>query len=305
MKLVTLGNKYLDIDAYACAVAYAELLNLQGDDAIAYSAAPLNASINDTIRSWNVPLVTSYSLTDKDSFVIVDASEPDILEEAVDLDKVVEVIDHHLGFEDYWQQRIGNKAHIEFIGAACTLIYERWKQSGRIDQMSRLSARLLVCGILDNTLNFGASVTTDRDIEAYKQLLPVADLSPNWPEQYFSECQEGIFQDIATAIKNDTKTMDFRSFAKPIGFGQMAVWDGQEILHKHFNQLIATMSTTGPTWLINLISLEEGKSHFITENTDLQSWLEELLDIKFDGSVATAPRLWLRKEVVKQDLDNH
>ena len=43
--LVTAGSTYLDIDAYACAVAMAELLRLEGYEALAYSTATANYSV--------------------------------------------------------------------------------------------------------------------------------------------------------------------------------------------------------------------------------------------------------------------
>ncbi len=305
MKIITSGANYLDIDAYACAIAYAELLELQGEKALAFSTAPLNESISTTIRSWNAPFNTDYAPSENDTFVLVDVSEPDFLDKTVVLDKVVEVIDHHLGFEEYWQERIGDKLHIEFIGAACTLVYERWKASGLLDKMSVLSARLLICGILDNTLNFGAKVTTPRDIEAYNYLLKKAELPEDWTAQYFSECQETIMQDVVNAIQNDTKTVSFKSYERPVSLGQLVVWDGKEALANHQEQLTATLSAMKPDWFLNLVSVGEGKSYFVTDNADVQTWLKELLDIEFIGSVATADRLWLRKEVVKQDIVNN
>lgn len=302
MKLITSGARYLDIDAYACAIAYAELLELQGEKALAFSTAPLNESISPTVRSWNGPLHRDYNPSENDTFVLVDVSEPDHIDTAVNLERVVEVIDHHLGYEKYWQDRIGDELHIEFIGAACTLVYERWVVSGLLDKMSILSARLLVCGILDNTLNFGAKVTTPRDITAYNQLLLQADLPENWTAQYFSECQETIFRDVTSAIQNDTKTVSFRSFEQPISFGQLVVWDAKQILSDYQSQIKATLSAMGPYWFLNLVSVSEQKSYFITENDEIQTWLNNLLGLEFVGSVATADRLWLRKEVIKQDI---
>ncbi len=62
MKVVTSGAAYLDIDAYACCIAYAELLNHQGVEARAVSSAPLNASIPGTVLGWQSAL-DDYLLT--------------------------------------------------------------------------------------------------------------------------------------------------------------------------------------------------------------------------------------------------
>jgi inorganic pyrophosphatase/exopolyphosphatase len=170
--------------------------------------------------------------------------------------------------------------------------------------MSVLSARLLICGILDNTLNFGAKVTTPRDIEAYDTLLAQANLPDDWTAQYFTECQEAILHDAVAAIQNDTKTLSFKSFEQPICFGQLVVWDGKQVLTEHQDVLKEALANIKPDWFMNLISVGERKSYFVTDNTDVQVWLSNLLGVQFDGSVAIADRLWLRKEVIKQDIAN-
>jgi inorganic pyrophosphatase/exopolyphosphatase len=303
MKIVTSGAKYIDIDAYAGCIAYAELLQLQGEDVLAVCTAPLNESVSDTVRSWNAPIENTCSSSENDEFILIDVSEPEQFDTIVDLERVSEVIDHHPGFEKYWQDKIGNKAIIEFIGAACTLVYESWKSAGLLDKMSTTCARLLICGILDNTLNFGAKVTTPRDIEAYKALLKIADLPDDFTAQYFSECQAAILQDLTLAIQNDTKILQFRTYGELVSVGQLVVWDGKRILQESQEAIKQTQSGIKPDWFMNLVNVGEGKSYFITENIDVQNWLERLLKVSFSNNVAVADHLWLRKEIIKQDIE--
>lgn len=302
MRIVTSGSAYVDIDAYAGCIAYAELLQVQGIEAAAVSTAILNESISKTVRSWEAPLRTDYVTTDTDTFTLIDVSDPAYFDKVVAVERVDEVIDHHPGFEQYWQDRIGDKADIEFIGAACTLVYERWMAADLLSKMSVTSARLLICGILDNTLNFGAKVTTERDAKAHKALLAQAELSEDWTAQYFSECQEAILEDAVTAVDNDTKTLMFNTYERPICFGQLVVWDGRQVLAKHSEVLRKNLSEKKPDWFMNLISVGERKSYFVTDNAGVQAWLSSLLGVEFDGSVAIADRLWLRKEVIKRDI---
>jgi len=304
MKVVTNGYAYVDIDAYAGCIAYAELLQKQGFEAAAVSVAPLNESISRTVRSWGAPLQTQYEPSEDDTYILVDVSDPKFFEKFVAEDRVEEVIDHHPGFERYWQERLGKKATIEFIGAACTLVYERWRAAGLLNEMSRDSARLLVCGILDNTLNFGAKVTTQRDIDAYKALMKLSDLPDNWTAQYFSECQEAIFSEIVSAVRNDMKILEFRSYEKPMCVGQLVVWSGEEALADYQKVVSETLIAIKPDWMMNLVSVSEGKSYFVTDNKAVQNWLTELLEVTFEGSVAVADRLWLRKEIIKADIEN-
>jgi inorganic pyrophosphatase/exopolyphosphatase len=302
MKVVTAGSSFLDIDAYACSIAYAELLRLKGEDAIAYSSAVPNESVTKTIRSWNVSFLTDYMPSDKDTFILVDVSDPDYLDKVVNIDRVEEVIDHHVGFENFWRERIGGKADIEFIGAACTQIYEKWLAADLVDSMSEESARLLISGILDNTLNFKATVTTSRDKTAYEDLLRVAHLPEDWTAQYFTECQESILGGIEHALSLDTKMMKFNNIrTDAIAFGQLVIWNGKQAIGEYRSSIEATMSTRSDNWFVNVVSIDEGRSYFLCSGKIVQEWAEKILDVSFTDNVSHAPRLWLRKEIFKQD----
>lgn len=303
MKIVTSGLVFLDIDAYAGCVAYAELLRLQGHDAIAYSSATMNGSIPATIRSWDVALQTAYQPSDSDTFILIDVSEPDFLDKAVSINKVEEVIDHHLGSEDFWREKIGDKTNIEFVGAACTQVYEKWQDTGLLNKMSEKSARLLVSGILDNTLNFKASVTTDRDHKAHEALSKIANLPHDWAAQYFSECEASIFGDIKTALLNDTKTMRFPNYEfGELIVGQLVVWNAERAIQDYRSVIEDSLAAKSDNWFVNIVSIKDGHSSFVVSNSLVQSWLGDLLNLEFTNGLATADRLWLRKEIMKQSI---
>ena len=110
----------------------------------------------------------------------MDVSEPSHIASAVYMDKVVEVYDHHYGYADYWEKRIGDKAKIEMIGACATFIWEEFVLRNQSEDISDISANLLYTGIISNTLNFNASVTHERDITASNQLKKIITLPDNW-----------------------------------------------------------------------------------------------------------------------------
>jgi len=85
-----------------------------------------NNSIPTTVRSWSVSLDREYTPHQDDSFTLIDVSEPKYFEKFVDLERIDEIIDHHPGLEDYWQERIGDRAIIERIGAV-----PRFSRNGR------------------------------------------------------------------------------------------------------------------------------------------------------------------------------
>lgn len=305
MRIITSGSRYLDIDAYAGCIAYAELLQQQGITAQAVSLATLNESIPAIVRDWGAPLVTEYTPSSDDTYTLIDVSQPEYFESFVNPNHIDEVIDHHPGLEEYWHERIGDGAIIEHVGAACTQVYEKWEQSDLGDQISERSARLLMCGILDNTLNFGAAITNQRDKHAYQQLAKRANLPQDWPAIYFDACGQSILRDLAGAVKNDLKEMKFRTFPQSIALGQLAVWNADHLIHESFDTLKQVLGGVNPHWAMNLINIEDNTSHIITDVPELQQWFSNVLNIQFDDNIAIADRTWLRKEIMKADINNH
>jgi len=299
MRIVTSGSQFLDIDAYGGCIAYAELLQKQGLAAQAVSSAPLNESVTLEIRGWDASLLTSYEASPDDRFTLIDVSDPEFFDPIVDLEHVERIIDHHPGFETQWA-KLGDKSIIEYIGAACTLVYEQWRDAGKLDQMSEASARLLVTGILDNTLDFKAGVTTDRDHAAYDDLIGRANLPyEDWPAEYFSQCQQGIEADLTTALRNDTKTMPPDRYL-PRAFGQLVIWSAQDLLAKRRPEIAQALGAISDDWVLNIISIEEGKSYFAADNPATQAKFGELMELDVSSGTAVADRLWLRKEILKR-----
>lgn len=295
MIVVTAGHKYLDVDGYAGCLAYAELLQHKGQDAVAASTAKLNSSIPKMLESLNLKINTDYIPASDDRFVIVDLSDPEHFDKFVRPVQVVEIFDHHPGFEDFWCGQIGDKSKIQHIGAACTLIFEEWESAGLLSKISYESALLMACAILDNTLNFGASITTDRDHHAYQALAKVADLPDDLPQKYFAECQKLIESDIVETLNNDTKKMS-------LAIGQVAVWDAGNLITNYRDQIGQTLCDISIDWYANIISMKDRKSTILCTNEKLKKYLEELLGVSFTGDIAVANRMWLRKEIFKEEL---
>ena len=301
MKVVTAGSTYMDIDAYAGCIAEAELLNLTGEQAYAASSATLNESIPASIRALGLGL-REYVPSGDDEFILVDVSKEEFFDPIVRNGTVVEVIDHHPGQEQYWLDKIGTKADIEFIGAACTQIFERWEANDKLDDMKPEIAAMLAAGILDNTLNFNAAVTTDRDRRAYQVLSETGTLPADFAAQYFNECQQAIEQNFAQAIRNDVKEMK-EVPRLPRTLGQLTVWDAKVFAQERRGEIAAIIDPIDTEWALNLISIIDGRSYIISNNTVGQKKMASLLGIEFQGSIAVTDRLWLRKELLKLALE--
>lgn len=300
IKVITSGSAYLDIDAYACCIAYAELLNLQGIPTRAVSSAKPNASVSKTVLGWGAAL-HDYRPTSSDEFVLVDVSDYHHFDPLVALDRVVEVIDHHPGFEQHWAQTLGSAADIRPIGAAATQVFQRWKAAGWLSRISEQSAALLATAILDNTLNFTGQMTTTADIDAYAELAPHGKLTADWPGQYFLECQTAIESDICAALAADLKRMKPDSLLPQV-FAQMTVWDADALLERHRSTINDWMAGQGDDWLLNLISIRDQKSCLLAKPLVSQQKLSHLLSLEWHAGMAVIEPSMLRKELLKLSL---
>ena len=300
--IVTSGSTYLDIDAYACSVAKAELLKLQGEKAIAYSNAPCNYSVcNSLIKDGQMQteLPREYA-TESAKFVIVDVSDPNYLAKNVPFDNVTAVYDHHVGFKDYWTSRIGENARIEFIGAAATLIYREWKKAGLTPKMRSSIAKLLIAAILDNTLNLTSSVTTKEDVDTFAELCKIAGVDETFSAAYFSEVQKSVEADLKNALFGDVKTIR-NNPVLPSYMGQMAVWNVESVIAR-LPEIRAWFDDRYDSWMLNIIDIQHNCNYFVCDSTEHQRKIEKVFDVQFKSGIAKTPVSYLRKEIIKKTV---
>lgn len=298
--IVTAGPTYLDIDAYACMVAMAELINLKGGRAVAFSRAPRNYSVADYLVSEEEILASLPEDFNEEeaSYIIVDVSDKDFLKDSVPLERVTEIYDHHVGFEEYWKSSLGENAHIEFIGAAATLIFREWKKYGLTDKMSSSTARLLIAAILDNTLNLTSSNTTDEDRAAFSELCAAAGAGGDFCGKYFSEVQKGVETDLKNALFGDVKSICDNSVL-PSCMGQIAVWNVGSILERSEEIRLWFNSRYG-SWMLNIIDIQYKCNYFVCNSPEHQRKIEQIFGVRFEGDVARTSVSYLRKEIIKK-----
>ena len=300
--IITAGSIYLDIDAYACMVAMAELLNLQGINALAFSEASCNYSVCSWLTEEGQILrkLPSDISEENASYIIVDVSDPEFLKSSVPLDRVTEVYDHHVGFEDYWQSRIGNGAHIEFIGAAATLIYREWERSGLTREMKISTAKLLIAAILDNTLNLASSNTTKEDIEVFRMLCMHAGVGEEFRVAYFSEVQKSVEADLKNALFGDIKTVRDNPIL-PSRVAQLCVWNAKSVLDR-LAEICGWFAPLSEPWMINLIDLSGNCCYFVCEDETYQDKIARVFDVCFVSGVSKTAKPYLRKQIIKKTV---
>jgi inorganic pyrophosphatase len=302
--VVTSGAKYADIDVVASVAAYSELLRLLGKNARAVITAPFNETVPSTVRSWNLPVEKSFEADSENvRFVLADISDPNYVESFVDVNRVVQVFDHHVGMEDFWDNRLEGASGIEPVGACATLIWERFKSYGKDNQISTTVANLLYTAIYSNTLALNSSVTTERDKTALDELSRYVKLPDDWGSQYYREIEENIVRDVVGAVSNDTKRLGIGGENYVIA--QLEVWDAGRLLSDpdFIEKIKAGMGVddlVDERWFLNLVSIGEGRSYIITSSDVTQAKLGSAISADFSsgGAVGVTDQLFLRKQII-------
>lgn len=296
--IITAGARGADIDVFACAIAYAELLNLEGYEAIPVIEGSFTSSATPSLVALNNDYKTSYSPDGSEYFVLVDVSDPEHFAKCVNHERIKEVYDHRAGHEEYWQEKLDKDAHIEMVGACGTLIWEEFKKRGKEAQITKNSAKLLIGSIVSNTLAFNSPQTTERDRTAYAELNTIADIPDDWIERYFHEQEEELLDDFKSYVKADTKV--FTSAWGEFAIGQIEMWDATGILNTHKEEVDVVMSEhSSIPWIVNILNISKGFNYVYSKSPEGKRIIEEKLSIKFDGDIAITPKLLMRKYLMK------
>lgn len=292
--VITTAKRYVDIDGLACVVAYQELI----PNSLAVIPGPLNQSVIPSIRRWPLNYLSSTKGHDLE-FIIMDVSEEKELPNFVKKDKVIKIFDHHFGFEKDWEH-LGQNCHIEPIGACATLIWEEFVKSGKQSAISQVSANLLYTAIVSNTLNFQASITTERDKKAFADLQNFTDLPKEWLTQYFQEIELNAYLNPQEAIINDTKVQILEGMTCAIG--QIELWNSESFIKEHTADIEAALKDFNTElWFLTSPSISEGRNYIYTKSETVKDFLRRVMYIDFfGGNIGVTDRLWLRKEILKK-----
>jgi len=299
--IVTTGNTWIDIDGLACVIAYNELLTHEKKDSIASLQAVWNYTIPEDVKEWGLQYNNEYIPQPDDRYVVMDVSHVAYIRSFVDEDKIIELYDHHFGFEEYWAKKLGDNAHIEKVGSCATLVIEEWlKRLPKVNPSSQ-SANLLGLSIVSNTLNFKSLVTDRRDRIALEYLLPYMTLGDDWIASYFKGQDDHVFANPEDSIHNDTKIIVTPFIAGNLAIAQLELWEGESFIEKNMaaiNQMIQTCAA--PHWVLTVVSIKDGHNYLYTTSQAVKDVLKEKIGAVFEGDRGTTKTLMLRKEILRE-----
>lgn len=288
------------MDAYGASVAYVELLNLMGVSAHFISTAQFDPSIPSTVQDWGAPISDEYNPKADDVFSLIDVSNPELIEKFVNIEKVGEVVDYHQGYEGAWADHPSAKIDIDRVGSASTMVFERWLRADRVEDMSELSVRLLLSGILSATVKLSSFATMQRDKRAYAHLMMMTDLPLDWPERYFADCQALAGADIPAAIADSSEVIDFPDIGK-IRASQLVVADAagtvneMELIRQRLEQF------EEPAF-VSVISANDRQNYIISADHEVQKYLDTVVGGSRENMLLKPERLWLLEEIRAESI---
>jgi inorganic pyrophosphatase len=296
MIIITAGQTFTDIDVLACSFAYQELMSLLGKKAKVVIPGPYNSTIPAIFRK--IKMESHYNGDNKqDQFIVIDVSNPEYIANFVNQERIIEIYDHRKGFIEYWQKKLGKVAKVELVGACATLIWEKFKEQGQDERISKLCANLLYATILSHTGNFKASVTTERDREAVREIKKYTDLPTNWIDQYFREVSGYIMENPLESLENDSKVI--RHNGQDIFIAQLEMWDAKDFIAKYEDKIMNFLRSRNISIaFVNLISMSEEATYQMALNEESKKFLTKLMNLSFKNNISQVNRILKRKEIM-------
>lgn len=297
-----------DLDGVAGAIAYGEFLQKTGKNAVVGIIGEPHNEAKYILDRFGFKYPSMIENADNfDEVILVDASDLNGLEGKISAEKVIEIIDHRKVHEaDKFPKA---KAQIELVGAAATLVAEKFMQNN-ID-ISKESATLVYGAIISNTLNFKGSVTTDRDKEAATWLNKVAKLPEDFWKDLFIAKSDLSGNKLAERIEGDFAW--FVMGDKKVGIAQVEMIGAKKLVNERNGEIIQVLEKIKKEMSLdfifqNTIELENTKNFFVAQDSGTKKLLEKVLNVQFAGVVAERPNLIMRKQIVpllKEELENN
>jgi len=289
-----------DLDGYACSFAYAELLRKKGQEAIGIAAGQIQREIQFLNKEFDFEQLPSNSeiIKSADSIVLVDASSLKGLPMEIEVKKVVEVIDHRNTPKT--NELFPNaKIQIEKVGAAATLVGERFKQEGM--KISNKAAILLYCAIVSNTLNFNVDFVSAKDRTIFNWLKEKVNIPNNLVHRMFEYKSQFDSESFEKTIIGDFKEIEIEN--KLVGIAQLEIIGLEKTLDRWEKQLFEILEKLqrekGLDFIfLTSVDLEKGINIFATHHNAIKDLLEKFLDVSFKDNFAKKKGFLLRKQII-------
>ena len=203
-KVLVTAKSSPDIDGVACMLSYTQLL---GHDAEAVVFGSINPEARFFFGEREINVMPDDGGGDWERIILVDASSMKGMPKIARADKVIEIIDHRVG--DFREGEFPNaKVQNEMVGAAATLIVERFMQAGVLP--TEANAKLLYGAIFENTLDLNATNVVERDRMAIKFLEEKFGLSHEAIDAMFTYAYKERLNNLQKYLEEDSKAFELK-----------------------------------------------------------------------------------------------
>lgn len=287
-----------DMDGISLMYAYTEFLRKKGEDAEYYFEGTMKKEAEIVLKKFNIKLNNVAKIENDDKIVLVDTNYLSEISKAIKQENIVEIIDHH-NRENWIDERMNIKVKIELIGAAATLVAEKFKNENI--EISRESAILLYYGIISNTMNLKIKLTSQKDIEManwLKQQTP--EITDEITTQIFVEKSQ-----IGDSLREEME-VEFKDQFMRISWsmGQLEVANVEDFLNKYEQDIRNVLKTVSEENNVEHISVNcmdviNGYSVIVAGSEKTADIISNAIGIKFENFKAKTNELVSRKEMVK------
>ncbi len=175
-KVIVIGHKNPDTDTIISSIVGAQYCkDVLKQDAVFFRAGNINNETKFILDKFKVKAPALLrKIGVEDSVVLVDHNEMSQLADFLDFSQVERIIDHHK------LQLVTDRpiaVRCEIVGSTSTLLAMMFQEAGK--KISPTASKLLLSGILSDTLNLNGPTTTIKDRRIVKDLNKIAKLKLN------------------------------------------------------------------------------------------------------------------------------
>lgn len=299
------SHKSPDTDSVAGSIVYGNLLNKQGIKAEPVRVGELNKETEYLLNKLKVEApVLKESLEAGSEVVLIDHNEAGQSINGIEELKVVGVIDHHK-FNFTTSNPLFVRA--EPLGSSCSIIAKLYAEANV--KLEKTEAKLLLAGIISDTLFFRSPTTTEEDRKIVENLNKIAQIESleDFSLELFDAKSDLGDLSVKEMVKLDYKQFEFNG--KNFGIGVMETTnpnfglDRKDEVIKTLKEIKEKDNLSGIFFSIIDILNEENLSMYADKHDE--KLLVELFAATIENGVANLGSLVSRKKQLVPKLQNH
>ncbi|EKD58839.1 MAG: Inorganic diphosphatase PpaC [uncultured bacterium] len=301
-KIIIIGHKNPDTDSVISAIALQEYFEKGlGKNAKAYRAGMLNNETKFILEKWGVEVPDLFEAgMQADSVALVDHNEISQIADGVEYANVDYIFDHH-------KLAVATEKPIfvrtEVIGSTSSLAAKMFFEKNLVP--SEATAKLLLSGILSDTLNFTSPTVTDEDKMLAEKLNEIAKLNV---EEYVTEMfkAKSSLEGIST---EEITTLDYKEFemgSKKVGIGTWETTLPETVNEKkdEIFQILCERKVTDKLDYIffMVVDIIKGNCQMYIIGDEEKSLAEKVFAAQATGGIISLPGVVSRKKQIVPPL---